>query len=302
MALWSSWKAKRAAAREDRQAKEQAAIDKQLAASACEGKWADAHRLFLAGAKSGTLSKGHSALFWAAKANNVMLVEALAPSAHWNAEDRGQNALMAACAGGHEQAAKILMLTQARMEEDDRGVSALGFATASGNVALAKALLHSDSSGWSPGKNQRWEAAKIAAGLHNRIMLDVLSGSGWSQEQDQSESWKSDKFEHSLAGAAIRGAPDFTSCHWNSMISLWSEEGQIPRALEFRRSRAEKCSLEILHQALKIDQATGAPDMGEAWILRVFSLSVTRSAEAALFYWTISRSSRWHLGTMEKRR
>lgn len=293
MGLWQRFIQARKSVKQNRSAARQERLDEHLAVAAGSGKWDEAARAIDQGAQSGQLSGGHSALFWAAKANLLPMVERLAPTAGWGEEANGQNALMAACFEGNVDVAKLIareMPESALKEVDEFGASALGYAAAADSASVVEELLSLSQKAnvFTFGKNMRWQAASIAAAKRNADMVELLIEAGWESDSDEAEAWTRESSDDSLAISALYGKSLSTrdagaslTDHWGnyliaSMLRLGGEEKKETKAPELRILTSEKnkrCSVEFLSYMLGADLAAGTPKK-EGWDMRVLQTAI----------------------------
>lgn len=262
----------------------QARLSGRLAEAAHQRKWESVEKLIKQGAASGELAEGHSALFWAGFWGNAEAAASMAPTARWANEADGQTPLMAACAGGHVAAASILMSTQAKKLRDASGLGALGFAAASGSAELVEKLLKPCDDGWEHGKNERWQAAAIAAAMFELGPLEAFEKRGWAEPRDMDEKWQWNGVE-SLAWCAIAGAVEHGSfASTESMRSLFIKDGDHPELVDgwpilaicqkTLKDAAGPKTEAAIKKAAELDFSLGAPEMPEDWGMRSFSLAL----------------------------
>lgn len=302
MGLWQRFIQARKSGEQNRSAAQQERLDEHLAAASSNGKWDEAASAIDQGAQSGRLSGGHSALFWAAKANLLPMVGRLAPTAGWGEEANGQNALMAACFEGNVDVAKLIareMPEKALKAVDEFGASALDYAAAADSACVVEELLSPKANASSFGKNMRWQAASIAASKHNADMVELLIGAGWESDSDKAEAWKNESSDDSLAISALYGKSLSTRIveasqidHWGnyvmgSIVRLGGEakkETKAPKLMIRTSERNKRCSVEFLNYLLTADQAAGAPPKKESWASSVLQTAISKhdSASGAL--------------------
>lgn len=291
MGLWQRFIQAQKSVKQNKSAAQQERLDEHLAVASSNGKWDEAARAIDQGAQSGRLSGGHSALFWAAKANLLPMVERLAPTAGWGEEANGQNALMAACFEGNVDVAKLIareMPEKALKAVDEFGASALGYAAAADSASVVEELLSPKANAYTFGKNMRWQAASIAAAKRNADMVELLIKAGWESDSDEAEEWERDSCDDSLAISALCGKSLSTrnteasqTDHWGnylmaSMLRLGGEKKKETKAPELRiltSERNKRCSVEFLSYMLAAEQAAGTPKK-ESWDMRVLQTAI----------------------------
>lgn len=262
-------------------------LDSHLARAAFNGAWEEAKPLIAQGAVSGGvdgLEAGHSALFWAALAGNLEFVRKMNPGADMEQEMLGQTALMAACSRGRLEIAKLLMSSKARQARDHLGLSALCFAASSGQAELVAALLDPAEDGWSPGKNERWLAACIAAAMSDAETLSVFEQRGWDRKIDREEEW-SEEDEWSVESAtcaAISGElvfhgfltredEDFFS--YTEGVSRESWHMQATLAICQKKQMPDASKNLVIKKAIELDFSEGAPPAPSDWGVQAFAAS-----------------------------
>lgn len=304
MGLWQRFIQAQKSVKQNKSAAQQERLDEHLAVASSNGKWDEAARAIDQGAQSGRLSGGHSALFWAAKANLLPMVERLAPTAGWGEEANGQNALMAACFEGNVEVAKLIareMPEKALKAVDEFGASALGYAAAADSASVVEELLSlsQKANAFTFGKNMRWQAASVAAAKHNADMVELLIGAGWESDSDKAEAWENERSDDSLAISALYGKSLSTRIveasqidHWGnyvmgSIVRLGGEakkETKAPKLTIRTSERNKRCSVEFLNYLLTADQAAGAPPKKESWAMGLLQTAISKhdSASGAL--------------------
>lgn len=280
-------------------------LDRLLSIAACNASWDEAEALVRQGAASGTSHGGHTALFNAARGNRVDLVKALAPSATWpkkdpdapnplyewsDFENDNQNPLMAACANGSLDAARILLASappETLLERDVHGASCLDFAVFSGNVDLVQELLGASFGGQIFGHHDRWQAAAVAAALNNSNMLDFFEKNPASPFAEGNEN-----SGESLAVCALAQTCSVFSEHGSAHfrkksayidgIDDWDiYEPALNIAIDRTLVAFGGPDVAAVAQALRMDCAKNAPPREEDWPAKAFSAAVRARCEDA---------------------
>lgn len=302
MGLWESFIQSRRAAEKNKIEAAQLRWDKQLASAASSGTWDKAEEAIAQGARSGELINGHSALFWAAKTNNLPMIERLIPRAAWGEEAHGQNALMAACFEGHLEAAMLIakkMPASALGKRDEFGASALGFAANSGSEALVEGLLSLNASGHAFGKNMRWQAASIAAADRNPEMVELLAKEGWESDSDQAEDWEANSWRESLAICALskKSTPAATQNKIFNSLGDWdgcdmtllammsgakpTHQGEPPVLTIHPSKKSVDNLVDCLGRLIAADLAAGTPPKEEGWATQTIQMAINRYESAS---------------------
>lgn len=296
MGVWQSFIQKREVAKHAKSAARQARLDQELAEAASRGKWDEAESAINRGAQSGPPSRGHSALFWAAKANSLPMVERLAPGAVWREEANKQSALMAACSGGSLDVFKAVaraMPPGASSEVDEFGASALSFAAAAQSMSIAEELLSEKANGCRLGKNIRWQAASVAAALRHAEMVELLIKGGWESDVDQLEAWEEESSGESLAASAICGesmparrvSESRLSEHYlmASILGMGRriQEEKPPELTILTANKGRGCPVSFLDHLLMADVAPGAPPKKESWAVEAFQIAISKFDSAS---------------------